>query len=126
MKPSGRCGSALFFVGMSVRAGVRLVGKDRLYSGLGILIGMLLAMAGIWHMWKVLDTALELGDGAQKYATSKNLLRYCGGFSRVCSPDADTFCRPVSGVCGFDGNESFGLSAAFYTRIQRKEEEVRR
>ena len=38
--------------------------KDRLYSGLGILIGMLLAMAGIWHMWKVLDTALELGDGA--------------------------------------------------------------
>ena len=35
--------------------------KDRLYSGLGILIGMLLAMAGIWHMWKVLDTALELG-----------------------------------------------------------------
>ena len=26
--------------------------KDRLYSGLGILIGMLLAMAGIWHMWK--------------------------------------------------------------------------
>ena len=24
--------------------------KDRLYSGLGILIGMLLAMAGIWHM----------------------------------------------------------------------------
>ena len=86
--------------------------KDRLYSGLGILIGMLLAMAGIWHMWKVLDTALELGNG--------------GGFSRVCSPDADTFCRPVSGVCRFDGNESFGLSAAFYTRIQRKEEEVRR
>ena len=32
--------------------------KDKLYSGLGILIGMLLAMAGIWHMWKVLDTAL--------------------------------------------------------------------
>ena len=48
--------------------------KDRLYSGLGILIGMLLAMAGIWHMWKVLDTALELANDAQKYATSKNLL----------------------------------------------------
>ena len=99
--------------------------KDRLYSGLGILIGMLLAMAGIWHMWKVLDTALDLGNDAQKYATSKNS-PVCGGFGRVCSPDADTFCRPVSGVCRFDGNESFGLSAAFYTRIQRKEEEVRR
>lgn len=100
--------------------------KDRLYSGLGILIGMLLAMAGIWHMWKVLDTALELGDGAQKYVDVEESSPVCCGFSRVCSPDADTFCRPVSGVCRFDGNESFGLSAAFYTRIQRKEEEVRR
>ena len=85
--------------------------KDRLYSGLGILIGMLLAMAGIWRT--------EICDVEKSSPV-------CCGFSRVCSPDADTFCRPVSGVCRFDGNESFGLSAAFYTRIQRKEEEVRR
>ena len=100
--------------------------KDRLYSGLGILIGMLLAMAGIWHMWKVLDTALELGDGAQKYATSKNLLRYAVFLVVFAVLMLTHFADPSSGVCRFDGNESFGLSAAFYTRIQRKEEEVRR
>ncbi len=51
--------------------------KDRAGCSLGILIGCLLAMAGIWHMWKVLDTALDLGDGAQKYLTVRSWMRYC-------------------------------------------------
>lgn len=50
--------------------------KDRLSGGLGILIGCLLAAAGVWHMWKVLDTALDLGDGAQKYLTVRSWARY--------------------------------------------------
>lgn len=50
--------------------------KDRANCGLGILTGCLLAMAGVWHMWKVLDRALDLGDGAQKYLTARSWMRY--------------------------------------------------
>ena len=75
MKPSGRCGSALF-VGMSVRAGIRLVGKGQ-------------AVQRSWHPdrdlclpWQESGTCGRCWiqrwarDGAQKYAVSKNLLRY--------------------------------------------------
>lgn len=77
-------------------------------------------------MWKVLDTALELGDGAQKYATSKNLLRYAVVLVVFAVLMLTHFADPLAAFAGLMGNESFGLSAAFYTRIQRKEEEVRR
>lgn len=50
--------------------------KDKMNCSLGILIGCLLAWAGVWHMWKVLDTALDLGDGAQKYLTVRSWIRY--------------------------------------------------
>ena len=50
--------------------------KEPVNVSLGVLVGTLLALAGIWHMWKVLDTALDLGDGAQKYLTARSLLRY--------------------------------------------------
>ena len=32
--------------------------KDPVNVSLGVLVGTLLALAGIWHMWKVLDTCL--------------------------------------------------------------------
>lgn len=50
--------------------------KDKPNCGLGILVGCLLAAAGIWHMWKVLDTALDLGEGAQKYLMARSWIRY--------------------------------------------------
>lgn len=50
--------------------------KDKVSCGLGILTGCLLAAAGVWHMWKVLDTALDLGEGAQKYLTVRSWARY--------------------------------------------------
>lgn len=50
--------------------------RDKVSCGLGILIGCLLAAAGVWHMWKVLDTALDLGEGAQKYLTVRSWARY--------------------------------------------------
>lgn len=50
--------------------------KDKAGCSLGVLIGCLLAWAGVWHMWKVLDRALDLGDGAQKYLTVRSWIRY--------------------------------------------------
>lgn len=50
--------------------------EDKANCALGVLIGCILAMAGVWHMWKVLDTALDLGDGAQKYLTGRSWMRY--------------------------------------------------
>lgn len=43
---------------------------------LGLLAGCLLACVCVWHMWKTLDAALELGDGAQRYMTVRSLARY--------------------------------------------------
>lgn len=50
--------------------------KDKAGCSLGIMAGCLLAAAGIFHMWKVLDTALDLGEGASKYLTVRSWMRY--------------------------------------------------
>lgn len=49
---------------------------DRVRFLSGLLLGCLLASAGVFHMWKVLDRALDLGEGAQKYLTARSLGRY--------------------------------------------------
>ena len=94
--------------------------KDRLYSGLGILIGMLLAMAGIWHMWKVLDTALELGDGAQKYATSKNLLRYAVVLVVFAVLMLTHFADPLAAFAGLMGMKASAYLQPFIRGYKEK------
>ena len=94
--------------------------KDRLYSGLGILIGMLLAMAGIWHMWKVLDTALELGDGAQKYVTSKNLLRYAVVLVVFAVLMLTHFADPLAAFAGLMGMKASAYLQPFIRGYKEK------
>ena len=50
--------------------------KNGIYSGLGLLIGCVLAAAGVWHMWSSIDQALDLGDGAQKFMAGRSWIRY--------------------------------------------------
>lgn len=50
--------------------------KDRIGCGVGLAIGCLLAAAGVYHMWRTIDRALDLGEGAQKYMTVRSWLRY--------------------------------------------------
>ena len=50
--------------------------KDRACCALGLLIGCILAAAGIYHMWRTIDRALDLGDGAQKFMTARSWMRY--------------------------------------------------
>ena len=95
-------------------------GMDRLDSGLGILIGMLLAMAGIWHMWKVLDTALELGDGAQKYATSKKLLRYAVVLGVFAVLMLTHFADPLAAFAGLMGMKASAYLQPFIRGYKEK------
>ena len=39
-------------------------------------LGILLALLGTWHIYRTLDRALDLGDGAAKVMVTGNLLRY--------------------------------------------------
>ena len=94
--------------------------KDRLYSGLGILIGMLLSMAGIWHMWKVLDTALELGNDAQKYATSKNLLRYAVVLVVFAVLMLTHFADPLAAFAGLMGMKASAYLQPFIRGYKEK------
>ena len=103
-----------------MRAGVRLVGKGQAVQRFGILIGMLLAMAGIWHMWKVLDTALELGDGAQKYATSKNLLRYAVVLVVFAVLMLTHFADPLAAFAGLMGMKASAYLQPFIRGYKEK------
>ena len=83
--------------------------KDRTGSALGMLIGCLLAIAGVWHMWKVLDTALDLGDGAPKYLTVRSWMRY-GVFVVIFGVLMVTeFASPLTAFLGL-----MGMKAAAY------------
>ena len=46
--------------------------KKRCQTALGIL----LALLGTWHMYRTLDRALDLGDGASRAVVTGGLLRY--------------------------------------------------
>lgn len=50
--------------------------EDRLQGALGILVGTILAAAGVYHMWITIDRALDLGEGAQKFMTGRSWIRY--------------------------------------------------
>ena len=50
--------------------------KDKIYFSVGLWFGILLALAAAIHMWWGIDKALDLGDGAGKYALSQNMIRY--------------------------------------------------
>lgn len=83
--------------------------KDKLNCGLGLLIGCLMAAAGVWHMWKVLDRALDLGDAAQKYLTVRSWARY-GVFVLVIGVLMVTeWANPLTAFLGL-----MGMKAAAY------------
>lgn len=65
----------LVFGGVIWLAGIWLV-KDKLLFSSGLLLGLLLACFASWHMWRGLDTGLDLGDAAIKYITRQNMIRY--------------------------------------------------
>ena len=77
--------------------------KDRLGCALGLFIGCILAAAGVYHMWSSIDTALDLGDGAQKFMTGRSWMRY-GVFVAVFAVLMVTeFADPLTAFLGLMG-----------------------
>lgn len=103
-----------------MRAGVRLVGKRQAVQRSWHPDRDALAMAGIWHMWKVLDTALELGDGAQKYATSKNLLRYAVVLVVFAVLMLTHFADPLAAFAGLMGMKASAYLQPFIRGYKEK------
>ena len=50
--------------------------KSKLYYSVALWIGIVIALLTVYHMCRTLDRILDLGDGAQKAATTANLIRY--------------------------------------------------
>lgn len=119
MKPSGDV-ARHFFVGMSVRAGVRLVGKGQAVQRSWHPDRDAACHGGIWHMWKVLDTALELGDGAQKYAVSKNLLRYAVVLVVFAVLMLTHFADPLAAFAGLMGMKASAYLQPFIRGYKEK------
>ncbi len=66
----------ILFVGLLCQlVGMWLVAEKWLYT-IALWLGILLAMITVFHMYRTLDRALELGAGAVKTVTASNLIRY--------------------------------------------------
>ena len=83
--------------------------KDKMYFTIGLWFGIILAWAAAIHMWWGIDRALDLGDGAGKYALSQNMIRYgviVVAFGALCVMD---FGNPIAAFAGI-----MGLKAGAY------------
>ena len=77
--------------------------KDKIYFSIGLWFGILLALAAAIHMWWGIDKALDLGDGAGKYALAQNMIRYgviVVAFGILCVVD---FGNPIAAFVGIMG-----------------------
>ena len=65
----------LFLGMMCLVLGMFLV-QDPVLYGAALLLGVLLALITAYHMYRILDKALDLGADASKVVTAANLIRY--------------------------------------------------
>ena len=99
----------ILFYGIIVEiAGICFI-TDKAYFSIGLWFGILLAILAAIHMWWGLEKALDLGDGAGKYALSQNMIRYgviVVAFGALCVMD---FGNPIAAFAGI-----MGLKAGAY------------
>ena len=99
----------IFFYGIIVEViGICFI-KDKMYFTIGLWFGVFLALAAAVHMWWGLDKAMDMGNGASKYALSQNMIRYgviVVAFAALCIMD---FGNPLAAFAGI-----MGLKAGAY------------
>ena len=77
--------------------------KDKMYFTIGLWFGVFLAMAAAVHMWWGLNKAMDLGNGASKYALSQNMIRYgviVVAFGALCVLDVGNPIAAFAGIMG--------------------------
>lgn len=65
----------LLFGGVIWCIGIWFVSEKLLFTS-GLWMGIFIGCFAVWHMWRGLDTGLDLGDAAMKYVTKQNMIRY--------------------------------------------------
>ena len=77
--------------------------KDKMYFTIGLWFGVFLALAAAVHMWWELDKAMDMGNGASKYALSQNMIRYgviVVAFGALCVLDVGNPIAAFAGIMG--------------------------
>ena len=94
--------------------------KDKIYFTIGLWFGVLLALAAAVHMWWGLDRAMDLGNGASKYALSQNMIRYgviVVAFGALCVLDVG---NPIAAFVGIMGLKAGAYLQPFTHKIMIK------
>ena len=68
--------TGIIFVGLLEQLVFVWLVEKKLYFTIGLWIGVILAIIAACHMHWSLNKALDLGQGASKYALSQNMVRY--------------------------------------------------
>ena len=94
--------------------------KEKIYFTIGLWFGVLLALAAAVHMWWGLDRAMDLGNGASKYALSQNMIRYgviVVAFGALCVLDVG---NPIAAFVGIMGLKAGAYLQPFTHKIMIK------
>ena len=94
--------------------------KDKVYFSIGLWFGIILALAAAAHMWWGLDKAMDMGNGASKYALSQNMIRYgviVVAFGALCVVDLG---NPIAAFAGIMGLKAGAYLQPFTHKIMIK------
>lgn len=94
--------------------------KEKLYFTCGLWVGVLLAALAAFHMWKSLNTGVDLGEKASKYMISQNLVRYgviVIAFGVLCIWD---FGNPIAAFAGIMGLKAGAYLQPFTHKLRLK------
>lgn len=92
--------TGIIFVGLLEQLVFVWLVEKKLYFTIGLWIGVILAIIAACHMYWSLNKALDLGQGASKYALSQNMVRYgviIVAFGVLCILD---FGNPLAAFAG--------------------------
>jgi len=110
----------IFFYGIIVEViGICFI-KDKMYFTIGLWFGVFLALAAAVHMWWGLDKAMDMGNGASKYALSQNMIRYgviVVAFGALCVLDVG---NPIAAFVGIMGLKAGAYLQPFTHKIMIK------